>query len=78
MPYSAVTQPPPVPRRNAGTRSSMLTVQSTQVLPNFTIAEPSAWSRKFGSIVTGRIWSGLRPSCRANVLLLRRYAVRNR
>ena len=30
MPYSAVTQPLPVPRRNGGTRSSTLAVQITR------------------------------------------------
>ena len=32
MPYSAVTQPLPVPRRNGGTRSSTLAVQITRRL----------------------------------------------
>ena len=63
------TRPSPsrrrVPRRNAGTRSSMLTAQSTHVSPKRTIAEPSAWGRKFGSMLTGRSWSGRRPSCRS-------------
>jgi hypothetical protein len=33
-PYSAVTQPSPLPRRNCGTRSSTLAVHSTRVSPN--------------------------------------------
>ena len=42
IPYSAVTQPLPVFRRNGGTRSSMLAVQMTFVLPASTRTEPSA------------------------------------
>ncbi len=36
MPYSAVTQPSPLPRRNAGTRFSTLAVHSTRVSPKLT------------------------------------------
>ena len=43
MPYSAVTQPRPDPRRNGGTRSSTLAVHRTMVWPNSTSTEPSAW-----------------------------------
>src|ERR1700722_8102674 len=46
MPYSAVTQPWDLPRRNGGTPSSTLAVQSTRVSPNSTSTEPSAWSVK--------------------------------
>ena len=42
MPYSAVTQPWPLPRRNGGTPSSTLAVHSTRVSPNSTSTEPSA------------------------------------
>ena len=42
MPYSAVTQPWLLPRRNPGTPSSTLAVHSTRVLPNSTSTEPSA------------------------------------
>ena len=42
MPYSAVIQPWPLPRRNGGTLSSMLAVHSTRVSPNSTSTEPSA------------------------------------
>ena len=42
MPYSAVTQPWPAPRRNGGTPSSMLAVHSTRVAPKLTSTEPSA------------------------------------
>ena len=43
MPYSAVTQPRPVLRRNGGTFSSRLAVQSTWVSPMRIRQEPSAW-----------------------------------
>ena len=43
MPYSAVTQPEPLPRRKPGTDSSTLAVHSTLVLPNSTSTLPSAW-----------------------------------
>ncbi len=42
MPYSAVTQPVPLPIRCGGTRSSTEQVTSTWVWPNSTWAEPSA------------------------------------
>ena len=42
MPYSAVTHPEPLPRRNRGTRFSTLAVQMTRVSPNSTRTEPSA------------------------------------
>ena len=42
MPYSAVTQPEPLLRRNAGTRASTLAAQSTRVRPQVISAEPSA------------------------------------
>jgi len=42
MPYSAVIQPRPLPRRNGGTCASTLAVQSTLVSPNATSTEPSA------------------------------------
>ncbi len=43
MPYSAVTQPSPLPRKNGGTFSSTLAVQRTRVSPKATSTEPSAW-----------------------------------
>ena len=47
MPYSAVTQPSPLPRlRNGGTFSSTLAVHSTRVSPNSISTEPSAWLRE--------------------------------
>ena len=42
MPYSAVTQPWPRPRRNGGTLSSTLAVTRTLVWPKVTRHEPSA------------------------------------
>jgi hypothetical protein len=42
MPYSAVTQPEPVLRRKGGTRSSTEAAQSTWVLPNRIMQDPSA------------------------------------
>src|SRR3954470_11433319 len=42
MPYSAVTQPEPLPLRNGGTFSSTLAVHSTRVCPISTRTEPSA------------------------------------
>jgi len=42
MPYSAVTQPLPVPRRNGGTRSSSEAVQITRVRPTSISTDPSA------------------------------------
>ena len=43
MPYSAVIQPSPLPRRKPGTFSSTLAVQSTLVSPKLTSTDPSAW-----------------------------------
>ena len=43
MPYSAVTQPSPLPRLCGGTFSSTEAVHSTRVLPNSISTEPSAW-----------------------------------
>ena len=42
MPYSAVTQPLPLLRRNCGTVSSIVAVQMTRVLPTSMRQEPSA------------------------------------
>src|SRR5215218_2312039 len=64
MPYSAVTQPLPVLRRNGGTRSSTLAVQITFVRPTSIRTEPSAWARKPGVMVVGRGSEGARPSLR--------------
>ena len=43
MPYSAVTQPLPVFRKNGGTEVSTDAVHNTFVWPNSTRHEPSAW-----------------------------------
>ena len=64
MPYSAVTQPFPVLRKNGGTRSSTVAVHSTWVSPNFARHEPSAYFATPGSRLTGRIRSGVRPEGR--------------
>src|SRR5947199_247225 len=64
IPYSAVTQPCALPRRNGGTRSSTLAVHSTRVSPKLTRHEPSAWRVKPGSNLSSRIWSGARPAGR--------------
>src|SRR6187402_2448631 len=64
MPYSAVTQPLPVLRRNGGTRSSTLAVQITFVRPTSIRTEPSACARKPGVMVVGRRSEGARPSLR--------------
>ena len=64
MPYSAVTHPWPLPRRNGGTFSSTLAVHSTRVSPKLTRHEPSAWRVKPGSNLSSRIWSGARPDGR--------------
>src|ERR1700733_2613750 len=61
MPYSAVIQPWPLPRKKGGTESSTLAVHSTCVSPNSTSTEPSAclvWRREKR---TGRSSSAARP-----------------
>jgi hypothetical protein len=64
MPYSAVTQPFPVLRRNGGTRSSTLAVQMTRVRPTSINTDPSACIENPGVIVVGRSCAGARPSVR--------------
>src|SRR5271165_5749453 len=61
MPYSAVTQPCCCPRRNDGTVSSTLAVQSTRVSPKLTSTEPSACLVKERWKATARSSSGARP-----------------
>src|SRR3954454_2607153 len=63
--YSAVTQPRPDPLRHLGTPSVTLAVHSTRVLPNSTSTDPSGWMLHRRVRVTGRSWSGSRPSGRA-------------
>src|SRR6185369_10299304 len=65
MPYSAVTQPLPLPLRNAGTFSSTLAVHSTRVNPNSTSTEPSACFVKLRWKRTGRSVSARRSNERA-------------
>ena len=61
MPYSAVTQPWPLPLRNGGTFASTEAVQSTRVSPNSASTDPSAWRVKCGVSRTSRISSRRRP-----------------
>src|SRR5687767_13462167 len=67
MPYSAVTQPWPLPRRKGGIRSSTDAVTSTRVSPKPTRQLPSAWRVKPGSMVIGRIWSAARADGRIDL-----------
>ena len=48
MPYSAVIQPLPCPRRNGGTRSSTDAVQITRVSPTSIRTDPSACTLQWG------------------------------
>ena len=59
MPYSAVTQPAPVPSTWGGTRFSRLAVQRTWVSPKRARQEPSACFETFTSRAMGRSW----PAC---------------
>src|SRR5215208_140936 len=67
MPYSAVTQPFPVLRRNGGTRSSTVAMHSTCVSPNRARHEPSAYLAIPGSRLTGRSASEARPEGRISL-----------
>src|SRR5689334_5584671 len=69
--YSAVSQPRPEPLRQRGTPSVTLAVQSTRVAPNSTSTEPSGCMLQLRCRVTGRRWSGARPSGRAMPASLR-------
>jgi len=60
MPYSAVTQPRPLPLRKGGTRSSTLAVQITRVSPNSTSTDPSACLVNWRVIRIGRSSSAAR------------------
>ena len=64
IPYSALTQPRPVPRSQRGVSASMLAVQITRVRPIENSTEPSAVSTNPGSRSRGRSSSSARPSCR--------------
>ena len=61
MEYSAVTQPRPELRSQAGTPGSMVALQRTRVFPRETRTEPSAVWTKPGARASGRSWSGVRP-----------------
>src|SRR3954466_6581657 len=68
MPYSAVTQPSPLPRLWGGTFSSTDAVNSTFVSPNSMSTEPSAWIVKPRVMRTGRSWSAARPRGRMKLM----------
>ena len=65
IPYSAVTQPRPLPISQRGTDSWADAVQITRVSPHEISAEPVAVRTKPGSIVVGRSASGARPPLRS-------------
>src|SRR5436309_11741979 len=69
MPYSAVTQPAPLPRRKGGTDSSTEAVHKTRVSPMAINTEPSAYLFTPVLMVTGRNSSLRRPSTRIIVPL---------
>src|SRR5688500_19099978 len=69
MPYSAVTHPLPLPRRNGGTRSSTLAAQMTRVRPTSISTDPSACKRKFGVRTVGRSSCGARSFWRIQTLI---------
>ena len=62
--YSLVTQPWPRPDRNDGTFSSTAAVHSTHVVPMRIRHDAGVEVRNRGSMLTGRNWSGARPSAR--------------
>src|SRR5712692_8451275 len=69
MPYSAVTQPAPLPRRKGGTDSSTEAVHKTRVSPIAINTEPSAYLFTPVLMATGRNASVRRPSTRMVVPL---------
>ena len=71
MPYSAVTQPLPVPRRNGGTRSSTDAVQMTRVRPDLDQHRAFGVQQEVGREGVGRSSSGQRQSRRVVSLLSR-------
>jgi hypothetical protein len=60
MPYSAVTQPRPLPDIQRGTPESTLAVQMTCVRPTEISAEPLAGGTKSTTHEVGRSWSAAR------------------
>src|SRR5574340_1515410 len=65
MPYSAVTQPSPLPFLCGGSLSRTLAVHSTRVSPMETRTEPSACLVNWRGKLSGRSASGTRPLGRA-------------
>jgi hypothetical protein len=61
IPYSAVSQPRPLPDSQRGTPSVCEAVQMTRVSPALMSAEPVAVATKPGWMVTGRSPSAGRP-----------------
>src|SRR3954466_696846 len=78
IPYSAVTQPRPLPFTWLGTRSSAVAVQRTRVRPNAQRTLPSACSVKPVTSSTRRSSSIPRPCLGITGLLPRRGGGRNR
>src|ERR1700689_2516894 len=68
MPYSAVTQPSPVPFSQRGVPESIEAVHSTWVSPNFARQEPSAYLDTPVSSWTSRSWSKARPEGRSVIM----------
>ena len=62
IPYSAVTQPVPLPAIQRGTLSCTVAVQMTRVRPIENSTDPAAVSTKSGSRSSGRRASAARPS----------------
>ena len=54
IPYSAVSQPRPLPTRKSGTFGSTQQVQSTRVLPMLTSTLPGAWRVNWRRKAKGR------------------------
>src|SRR6056300_73767 len=69
MPYSAVSQPCPLPRRKGGTPGVTETVHSTWVRPKAASTDPAAWQVKPRVKVTGRRASDARPLGRSCIAL---------
>ena len=63
MPYSAVTQPRPLPCIQRGTVSATDAVQMTRVPPMDMRADPDAVLMKPGSMRTSRRSPAAQPSC---------------
>ena len=70
MPYSAVSQPCPLPFKKAGTLSSMLAVQMTLVSPHSISTEPSACLVYWRVSTILRNWSTARPLGRCTKLMV--------